>query len=291
MIEQQTPKKRLILKIIGGSSLLIIFFFIILVVGALMILNFFGVEMSEELINDNFDYAEEYKKSLNNNLKDGYVPLSRILYFHLENDSLSYDKIYELNIDKKSKKLKTIDEACTERKLKNMGACTRSNLNENRIMLDTTVQKFNFPLATQNYTVTSFFNEQRIVNDKHDVHNGWDFEADAQTPVYSVCNGRITDVTFTQEANIPYNQSRNAIGNKITIECYDYGRLYYVIFAHLYPGSAKVQLGDTVSHWTEIASVGTTGESTGNHLHYQMYDPDRKNLDGMSFIDMSYSKP
>ena len=32
----------------------------------------------------------------------------------------------------------------------------------------------------------------------------------------------------------------------------------------------KVKVGDKVTHWQEIASVGTTGYSTGNHLHYEL---------------------
>ena len=61
------------------------------------------------------------------------------------------------------------------------------------------------------------------------------------------------------------------------------------MYAHLYPDSAKVKVGDKVNHWTEIAEVGTTGYSTGNHLHYQVNDENKKAIDGMQFIDFSLS--
>ena len=92
--------------------------------------------------------------------------------------------------------------------------------------------------------------------------------------------------------NIPYNQSGNRIGNTITIKCdEDYDKNYYVMFAHLYPNSAKVNVGDRVNHWTEIASVGTTGHSTGNHLHYQVENEEGEKLDGMNFIDFTLKSP
>lgn len=54
----------------------------------------------------------------------------------------------------------------------------------------------------------------------------------------------------------------------------------------MYPSSAKVKEGEQVRAGDELAGVGTTGYSTGPHLHYQvMYDGN--NVDGMSLIDFS----
>ena len=123
-----------------------------------------------------------------------------------------------------------------------------------------------------------------------DTHQGFDFATQAGTPVYSVCNGTVSRVTFTQNENVPYNVSGNKSGNIITIACdEDYENTYYVMYAHLYPNSAKVKVGDQVNHWTEIAAVGTTGYSTGNHLHYQVNDEEKNAIDGMKFIDFSLS--
>ena len=68
-------------------------------------------------------------------------------------------------------------------------------------------------------------------------------------------------------------------------------KIYHVVFAHLYPNSAKVKVGDKVTHWTEVASVGTTGHSTGNHLHYQVENSNREKIDGMKFIDFTMQNP
>ena len=54
--------------------------------------------------------------------------------------------------------------------------------------------------------------------------------------------------------------------------------------------TAKVKVGDSVTAGQEIAGVGTTGYSTGPHLHYQVMF-NGENVDGMSLIDFSDKLP
>lgn len=179
---------------------------------------------------------------------------------------------------------------CTEERLKNLVACSESNINDNKEYLEIGNQYFNFPLATD-YTITSYYNQERIVFQESDRHNGWDFAVDAETPIYSVCDGSVEKIVHTQEENVSYDVSGNSIGNTITIKCdEDYGETFYVLFAHIYPNSFKVKVGDEVKHYTEIAKVGTTGYSTGNHLHYQVYDKDWNVIDGMQLVDLNLIK-
>ena len=77
-------------------------------------------------------------------------------------------------------------------------------------------------------------------------------------------------------------------GNQIKIKCViDEDVTYHVLYAHLYPNSAKVKVGDKVKHEQQIAEVGTTGYSTGPHLHFQVIK-DGSNVDGMSLLDFTY---
>ncbi len=240
---------------------------------------------------NNADYASSYLETVNKHLKNGYVPLQRILYFYLENNSFTIDTLYEMNQNIELKIVKEVSNVCEDLRVKNMIACMNTTLQENEEYLRVGTNLFNFPLNVSSFTVTSFFNEQRIIYGINNVHNGWDFAVPAQTPVYSVCNGIVTKVNYTQSENIPYDQSGNAIGNTITIRCRnEYSENYDVVFAHLYPNSAKVHVGDQVSHWTEVASVGTTGHSTGNHLHYQVQEENGTLLDGMKFINFTLTK-
>lgn len=282
-------KKSKILKIIGSSSILSIAFAMVILICVLMIFDFFGTKLTKEKVQSNAEYADAYKISLNKYLKDGYVPLQRILYFHLEDTSLTMDSLYTINQNTETKNTRDIELVCEDQRVKNMVACTETNRKENEEYLVVSTGHFNFPLD-DNYTITSFYNEERVVYGKDSIHGGWDFATSANTPVYSVCNGTVEKVTFTQTENTPYDQSGNSVGNTIRIRCdEDYEEKYYVVYAHLYPHSSKVKVGDKVNHWTEIASVGTTGYSTGNHLHYQVENVNGERIDGMQLIDFTLS--
>ena len=287
-MKNKGKKKNIILKIISGSSILTIASIMVILICVLMIFDFFGANLTKEKISNNADYASAYKQASNKFLRNGYVPLQRILYFYLEDQSLTFDTLYQLNQNSIGKIGKEITSVCEDERVKNMGACTLSNIESNKEYLTVPTPRFNFPLNAINYTITSFYNEQRIIYGQPNVHSGWDLAISAQTPVFSVCDGKVHKVTFTQSENIPYDKSGNKTGNIITLKCdQDYAETYYVTYAHLYPNSAKVKVGDNVSHWTQIASVGTTGHSTGNHLHYQVSDSKGNLIDGMQLIDFN----
>ena len=130
-----------------------------------------------------------------------------------------------------------------------------------------------------------FFIEQRTVYGKFDVHEAWDLSSPNNTPVYSTCDGEVILVKF------PYSENKidtsGGGGNQIKIKCeVDEDTTYEVWYAHLYPKSSKVKEGDKVKQWQQIAEVGTTGYSTGPHLHYQV-SKDGSTVDGMSLIDFT----
>lgn len=281
-------KKNILLVIIGSSSILIITFFMVILICVLMLFDFFGGGITKEKVESNAEFADSYLSSVNSYLKDGYVPIQRILYFHKEDSSLTFDTLYKINQNSSEKKTSEISKVCLDERVKKMSACSEENINKNKDYLVVTPPHFNFPLD-DSYIVTSFFNEERVVYDTPNFHNGWDLSAPEKTPVYSVCSGIVYKVDYTQNENIPYDQSGNSgYGNSIVIKCdEDYPDTYYVTYGHLYPKSSKVKVGDKVNHWTKIASVGTTGYSTGNHLHYQVNDKDWNLLDGMQFIDFT----
>ena len=290
-MKKKKSKKKIIWSIIGGSSILSIAVAMAILIAVLMIFDFFGTKLTKEKVQHNAEYADAYTQAVNKYLLDGYVPLQRLLYFHLEDDSLTLDALYTMNQNKEQKTAREIDAVCEDQRVKNLVACNETNIAENKDYLVVSTGHFNLPLDTK-FTITSFFNEQRVIYGESNVHGGWDLAVPAQTPVYSVCSGTVDKVTFTQNENVPYDQSGNNVGNLITIKCdEDYDETYYVVFAHLYPNSAKVKVGDKVNHWTEVASVGTTGHSTGNHLHYQVENANREKLDGMQFIDFTLKSP
>lgn len=58
-------------------------------------------------------------------------------------------------------------------------------------------------------------------------------------------------------------------GNYIVI---DHGGGEYSFYAHLQPGSLRVQVGNTVHAGQPIAKLGSSGNSTEPHLHFQVCD-------------------
>lgn len=252
-----------------------------------MIYSFFGGEISDSgYVEGNIDYADEYITVLNDNITtnlNGYVPLSRLIYFYLEDDSLSLKSIYENNLDYELKTIKPISDVCSE-SYNSFFVCKESEISSSNQSDEYPYKPFNAPIKFEDATITSFFGSERIVFDEFDIHYAWDFGASAETKVYSIGEGIVKTVRFNQSKN--ETDKDNGAGNYIIIE-YDIDEIQYdVLYGHLYPSSSKVKEGDMVNSWQEIASVGTTGYSTGNHLHWEVSVNGNK-IDGMSLIDFN----
>ena len=211
-------KKNIIIKIIGGSTIIMTVVAMTILIAVLMIFDFFGSNLTKEKVENNLEYGDAYLEAVNENIRYGYVPLQRILYFRLEDETLTFKTLYDINLDRQDKKTDEIESVCTDERLKNLVACTSDNIEQNKEYLTVTTRRFNFPLDTDSYQVTSFFNQQREVYGQTDTHQGWDLATSAKTPVYSVCDGTVSRVTFTQKENIPFSESGNKTGKKSEIK-------------------------------------------------------------------------
>lgn len=86
------------------------------------------------------------------------------------------------------------------------------------------------------------------------LHAGLDFRAASGTPVRATADGKVVDA------------GRNG-GYGIMVEI-DHGGGYRTRYAHL--SSMSVKTGDTVKRGQVVGKVGSTGRSTGPHLHYEV---------------------
>lgn len=86
-------------------------------------------------------------------------------------------------------------------------------------------------------------------------HSGQDFAGGYATPIYATGPGV---VAFTGQ--------RSGYGNVVEI---DHGRGLKTRYAHL--SGFAVQRGQRVAVGQRIASMGSTGRSTGTHLHYEVW--------------------
>lgn len=142
----------------------------------------------------------------------------------------------------------------------------------NELKSSATIRPFQMPINMKEAkNITGYWSQERGA----EYHTGWDISAPAQTAVYAPADGgKVVTVNFPSKDN-------NGMWNGNTQTCYKKnneihilynfnGREYLVVFAHLYPDSALVKVGDTVQAGQKIAGVGTTGCSTGNHLHIEL---------------------
>ncbi|MDF2467411.1 MAG: peptidase [Ramlibacter sp.] len=86
------------------------------------------------------------------------------------------------------------------------------------------------------------------------LHTGLDFQADQGTPILAAAGG----VVVAQEVHPAY-------GNMVEI---DHGNDLITRYAHA--SRVWVKIGDLVKRGQKIADVGTTGRSTGPHLHFEV---------------------
>jgi len=87
-------------------------------------------------------------------------------------------------------------------------------------------------------------------------HLGVDYAAETGTPVYAAAEGTVTYVGFNSRA-----------GNLVKIR---HAREYETVYAHLSRFARGLRAGQTVEQGQTIGFVGSTGMSTGPHLHYGM---------------------
>ncbi|NLF25774.1 MAG: peptidoglycan DD-metalloendopeptidase family protein [Deltaproteobacteria bacterium] len=89
-------------------------------------------------------------------------------------------------------------------------------------------------------------------------HNGIDYAAPLGTPVRTVADGVVTHAGYSLSA-----------GNWIKIS---HGDRYATDYLHLHRISSGIRKGVRVSRGQVIGTVGSTGLSTGPHLHFSFYD-------------------
>lgn len=102
----------------------------------------------------------------------------------------------------------------------------------------------------------------------HNPHSGIDFAASYGTPIYAAHDGTIERVYSYSGNCYPGCGGNQSYGQGYRIKNSDGTISIYAHMAQMVPHS----VGDTVRVGEVIGYVGSTGNSSGNHLHYEMHD-------------------
>jgi len=128
------------------------------------------------------------------------------------------------------------------------------NLSEMRNLADA-AENLPFDRPTQARTTSGFGVRFDPFNGRPAVHQGQDFAAPLNTPIYATAPGIVS-----------FAGVRSGYGNTVEI---DHGRGFKTRFAHL--NAMAVQPGQRIALGQRIGAMGTTGRSTGVHLHYEVW--------------------
>ena len=115
--------------------------------------------------------------------------------------------------------------------------------------------KFQWPLPAVNNIVTCVYGMRtHPITGVYKLHTGVDLRATSGTPIYAANSGKVITSTYN-----------TAYGNYVVI---DHGGGVATLYAHM--TKRLVSVGETVKQGQKIGTVGSTGYSTGPHLHYEI---------------------
>ena len=126
-------------------------------------------------------------------------------------------------------------------------ALTRRSADQAR--LPTTAPVIDYP-----YLSSSYGWRTDPFTGRYAMHEGLDFAAPTGTPILAAAGGVVLEARFLQ-----------GYGNLVEI---DHGDGLITRYAHA--SSLTVKQGDLVERGQEVARVGSTGRSTGSHLHFEV---------------------
>ncbi|ULO03718.1 peptidoglycan DD-metalloendopeptidase family protein [Campylobacter sp. RM12651] len=120
------------------------------------------------------------------------------------------------------------------------------------------LETYTFILPVGNVRISSPFNPGRFhpILKKYRAHLGIDYAAPTGTPVKAAGAGKIM-----------FRGVKGGYGNVVQV---NHSSGYMTLYAHL-SKFGKYKIGDSVKQGQVIGYVGTTGLSTGPHLHFGMY--------------------
>jgi murein DD-endopeptidase MepM/ murein hydrolase activator NlpD len=136
-------------------------------------------------------------------------------------------------------------------------------------LLRAAVRRMPFAVPVSAPRITSGFGRRRDpFNFRAAFHEGIDFAGASGTPIYATAHGVVA-----------LAGAQRGYGRVVKIR-HDFG--FETVYGHL--SRVRVSVGDRVGPGDRIGDMGSTGRSTGTHLHYEIR-VNGKPVDPMTFIE------
>ncbi len=118
---------------------------------------------------------------------------------------------------------------------------------------------FIWPVSMNGFQFVSSKFGGRTLRGKYDFHRGYDIACEYGTKIFAADSGTI----------IKKGWQEGGLGNYIAI---DHGNGIISYYGHCSSLEKSISIGDKVYQGQVIAYVGSTGNSTGNHCHFALYN-------------------
>jgi murein DD-endopeptidase MepM/ murein hydrolase activator NlpD len=109
--------------------------------------------------------------------------------------------------------------------------------------------------------ISSGFGPRSVCSYCSSYHLGMDFTPGSGVPIQSIADGVVSAV----------NLDSGGLGNHVIIDHVINGQRVQTVYAHMQWGSIQVAVGQSVTVGTIVGAVGSTGVSTGAHLHFEVH--------------------
>ncbi|WP_259347092.1 murein hydrolase activator EnvC family protein [Niallia taxi] len=125
------------------------------------------------------------------------------------------------------------------------------------------------PSKTQRVSSSYGYRVDPINGTKGAFHKGQDIAAPEGTTIVAAEDGVVITASYI-----------NGYGNAVIIQ---HSEGFRTLYGHIRNGGIKVSVGQQVKRGQKIAEIGSTGRSTGNHLHFELLK-DGKHVDPNEFL-------